>query len=213
MHATISQSTRIPRSFPWAITIPAGGANATSAGRLSDPPIRRIPFPNSTGIGSTRWRRNSPRRTPTRRSPPSPTEADRYRLARVADAWRYYRTFLLGKLNYANREDSVRADAVLDDLADQIPEHFVSVFVPFQVSALEGNVDAVLVADRVGDGGAIPTTDLAGETVNVPTRAATPLTSRMAENGLVQQVCRSICDATPESVSHPSSISIVGILT
>jgi len=39
------------------------------------------------------------------------TEADRFRVARVADAWKYYRTFLLGKLKYTDREDSVLAEA------------------------------------------------------------------------------------------------------
>jgi hypothetical protein len=32
------------------------------------------------------------------------TEADRFRVARVADAWRYTRTFLLGKLQFTDRE-------------------------------------------------------------------------------------------------------------
>ena len=39
------------------------------------------------------------------------TEADRFRVARVADAWKYYRTLLLGKLNYADRQDVVAAEA------------------------------------------------------------------------------------------------------
>ena len=39
------------------------------------------------------------------------TEADRFRVARVADAWKYYRTLLLGKLKYADKEDIVLAEA------------------------------------------------------------------------------------------------------
>ena len=55
------------------------------------------------------------------------TEANRYRVARVADAWKYTRTFLLGKLNYADREDGLLAEAEesLDraqELAEELAE-------------------------------------------------------------------------------------------
>lgn len=39
------------------------------------------------------------------------TEADEFRVARVADAWKYYRTFLLGKLRFTLRQDEVFAEA------------------------------------------------------------------------------------------------------
>ena len=39
------------------------------------------------------------------------TEADAFRLARVADAWKYYRTFLLGRLKYTLRHEKIFSEA------------------------------------------------------------------------------------------------------
>ena len=39
------------------------------------------------------------------------TEADEFRVTRVADAWKYYRTFLLGRIRYTLRQDEVFAEA------------------------------------------------------------------------------------------------------
>lgn len=38
-------------------------------------------------------------------------DGDRFRVARVADAWKYYRTFLLGKLQYGDQQTTVLAEA------------------------------------------------------------------------------------------------------
>lgn len=45
------------------------------------------------------------------------TVGDRYRLARISNAWHYFRTFLVGKLKFADREAEVKAQAArsLDD--------------------------------------------------------------------------------------------------
>lgn len=39
------------------------------------------------------------------------TEADEFRVARVADAWKYYRTFLLGRLKFTLRQEEIFAEA------------------------------------------------------------------------------------------------------
>jgi len=39
------------------------------------------------------------------------TEADAFRLARVADAWKYYRTFLLGRFKYTLRQEKIFSEA------------------------------------------------------------------------------------------------------
>lgn len=39
------------------------------------------------------------------------TEPDRFRVARVADAWRYYRALLLGKLKFVDQQEKVLAEA------------------------------------------------------------------------------------------------------
>ncbi len=39
------------------------------------------------------------------------TEADEFRVTRVADAWKYYRTFLLGRLKYALHQEKIFAEA------------------------------------------------------------------------------------------------------
>ena len=39
------------------------------------------------------------------------TDADRFRLERTADAWEYFRVFVLGKLKYGDREEEILAEA------------------------------------------------------------------------------------------------------
>ena len=39
------------------------------------------------------------------------TDADAFRLARVADAWKYYRTFLLGRFKYTLRQEKIFSEA------------------------------------------------------------------------------------------------------
>jgi len=56
------------------------------------------------------------------------TESDRFRVARVADAWRYTRAFLLGKLKFADREDEVLQEARASreraqELAEELAAH------------------------------------------------------------------------------------------